>query len=331
MRWLSLFLTALACLAVALVAAWGSLALWFKLPGPEAVRYAIAGAFALLGARALVALCRPAPARWTLTFGAACAALLLWWATLEPPRDGDWAPEVARQVTGQIEGNTLTLSNLRAFEWRSEAEFTEAWVTRSYDLSRIESVDLFMSYWGGPAMAHLMISFGFGDGTYLAWSVEVKRAVGASFSPVADFFKANSLSVVASEERDVVGLRTNVQNADVILYRLRSDPARRRAFLEEYVQIANAVAERPQFFNSLLSNCSKTVINLARAVGAPLPADWRVLVNGYFPEYLYELGAMNADLSFSEIRQQGSITARAQSAGLDAGFSQSIRIGVPAP
>lgn len=329
MRWLYWILLIPVFLVVAYTSVWGTLAIWFKLPGPEQLRIAVAASFALFGLLTLAAFFRPVRWRWLTVFAAIFSILLIWWNTLQPPADGNWSPEVARQVTGTIEGDTLTLQNVRAFEWRSEEDLTANWVTRTYDLTQLETVDLYMSYWGGPAMAHLMLSFGFADGEYLTWSVEVRRSVGERFSPVADFFKANSVSLIASVEEDVVGLRSNIQKAEVFLFRLRSDPARRRKLLEGYVEEANKLSQRPEFFHSVFTNCSKTVIDLARSVGAAIPADWRVIVNGYFPEYLYELGAMTEEVGYDELRALGNISHRARDFGLKDGFAEAVRIGVP--
>lgn len=44
---------------------------------------------------------------------------------------------------------------------RSDTDFTERWTTRTYDLSTLQGVDLFMSCWSGPTIAHVIVSFGF--------------------------------------------------------------------------------------------------------------------------------------------------------------------------
>ena len=318
-------------LVLAYLSAWGSLALWFKAPGPVAVSWALAGAFAALGVGTLVALFTAARLRWLFVFGLCFGVLMIWWTSLTPPRDGNWSPDVAQQTTGTIDGDILTLENVRAFNWRSTDDFDEIWVTRSYDMSQITSVDLFMSYWAGPSMAHLMVSYGFADGTNLAWTVEVRREIGGSFSPVADYFKANTMAVIASEERDVVGLRTNIRKERVQLFRLKGQPEAARNMLTAYVDLANSVAEAPKWFHSVFSNCSLTVVDLARSVGINLPLDYRVIVNGYFPEYLYERGAMSTEHTLEDLYSLGAVSARGQAAGLTDGFSAALREGVPLP
>lgn len=324
---------ALATLAIVIAVAtlWGSLALWFRLPLPEFGRGLSAVSFGLLGAATIIALFWRMRVRALAIYASAFIVLLAWWNTIKPPAQADWAPDVSRQVTGTVDGDLLTLTNVRDFEWRTNTDFTPRWTTRTYDLAKLRTLDLFMSYWAGPEMAHVIMSFGFEGGEYLAWSIEVRRDMGGKFSPVADLFKSNALVIVAADERDVVRVRSNVRGEDVQLYRLRTPPEAARRLLLEYVVDANALSTSPKFYNSITTNCTTTIFKMMRAVGSKTPLDWRLIVNGYLPDYAYQLGALDVRLPLADLRAAAHIDKRAVEAGLSPDFSRLIRVGVPSP
>ncbi len=321
----------LAILVVAPVGLWSAMALWFRLPAPDAVRAIAAGLAALAAIATMVALFTRVRWRALGLFAAAFAGLLVWWSTITPPLGGDWAPDVARQTTGTINGDILTLSDVRDFDWRTDSDFTERWETRSYDLSKLKGLDLILSYWAGPQMAHLIMSFDFGDGQVLAWSLEVRREKDGVYSPVADAFRSHTLVSLATTERDSVRLRSNVRGEDVQLFRLRASPEAIRTLLIGYVDEANALNRQPRWYNSLTTNCTTAVTRLIRSLGGVLPFDWRLIVNGYLPGYLYDNGAVTNAVPLDELIALARIDQRARAADGSPDFSRLIRVGVPAP
>ena len=320
-----------AALIIAPVTAWSALALWFRLPAPEALRVAAAVLFAILGLATIAALFFRQSRIALAVFAAAFGGLLIWWSTIKPPLDGDWAPDVARQTTGTVAGEILTLSDVRDFDWRTDNDFTERWSKRSYDLSKLKTLDLFLAYWAGPEMAHVIMSFGFEDGEHLAWSVEVRRERTSEFSPIADAFKSHTLIYLATTERDSVRLRSNVRGEDVRLYRLKTAPERARALLLEYTSQSAALAEQPKFYNSITANCATVVFKIVRSAGGTFPFDWRLVVNGFLPGYLYDHRVVVTTMPLSELMERARISEKARAADQSPDFSQLIRVGVPSP
>ncbi len=321
----------LAILVIAPLGLWSALALWFRLPAPEAVR-ALAAAIAAAAAIAtMIALFSRFRWRALGGFGLAFAVVGVWWSTIVPPLDGDWAPDVARQTTGAVNGDILTLSDLRDFDWRTDDDFTQRWEARSYDLSKLDSLDLILSYWAGPKIAHLIMSFGFSDGQVLAWSIEVRREKDGVYSPLADAFRSHTLVYLATTERDSVRLRANVRGEDVRLYRLRASPAAIRALLLGYVDEANELKRQPAWYNSITTNCSTAVSRMIRSLGGALPFDWRLIVNGFMPGFLYDHGAVNTSMPLAELMERARIDERARAADQLPDFSRLIRVGVPPP
>lgn len=328
-RLISIVLIFAVALIVAFATAWAALALWYRLPLPELGRAAAAGVFALFGLLTVVSLASRLRIKAILSFAVVFALVLVWWSTIKPEANAAWSADVARQVTGKVDGDTLMLNDVRNFEWRSNTDFTGRWEPRTYDLSKVRTVDLFMSYWAGPKIAHVIFSFGFEGGEQLAWSIEVRHKAGGAFSPLADLFKNDPLVILAADERDVVGVRSNVRGEDVQIYRLKASPEQARALLLEYVAQANALAATPQFYNSITTNCTTTVAKLMRVAGDTVPFDWRLIVNGYLPDYAYDRGAIDTSIPLSQLRAVAKIDERARADGLSPDFSTAIRVGVP--
>lgn len=324
-------LIAIVMIIIGLLSVWGTLALWFRLPGPGWSGALLAAGFALLGAATMLAQLSRARLRFLAVFGLVFVVVSLWWNTLTPPLHADWTPDVAHQVTGTIDGDQLTLTNLRNFKWRTPEEYTPLWETRSYDLNKLQTADLTMSYWSGPGIAHMIVSFGFEDGQYLAWSAEVRREVGNTYSPLNDMFKQHTLVLIAADERDVIGTRTNARGEDVQMYRIDTTPEAARALLTDYVKLSNELAIQPRWYNSITYNCTTVVIAMIRNLFQTVPLDWRIFVNGYLPEYAYDIGALDSRLSFDEVQARAHITEVARRAGITPTFSSDIRANLPDP
>ncbi len=210
----------LATLIVGMAAIWGALALWYQVPGGHALQTLGVTLWALLSSAMLVALWQGRTALGLLGFAAAFTVLLFWWQLLRPSNDHIWAADVAQMMTGTLDGNRVTLHNVRNFDWRSDSDYTQRWETRHFGLDRLNSVDMIMSYWSGPAIAHMLVSFGFDDADYVVFSVEIRPEQGESFSEIGGFFNEFELSIVAADERDVIRVRTNVRGEDDYLYHI---------------------------------------------------------------------------------------------------------------
>ncbi len=320
---------------VVLATAWGALALWFQLPGPGAVRLGTIAGWSLLGLAAAWACVRRPPGRLRLAlpaFGLALVAVLAWWTTLTPSHERAWADDVARLLQAEVDGSRVTLHNVRNFEWRTPEDYTPRWETRTYDLDRLVSADLVMSYWMGPAIAHTLVSFGFDDGQRVVFSLEIRKERHESFSAIGGFFRKFEQVLVAADENDIVRTRSNARGEDVYLYRLDLPPEALRALFAGYLDEAAALHREPAFYNTLTSNCTTIIFELARRITPGIPMDYRLLLSGYFARYVHELGGLTAGHAYEELEQRGYINPRATALPADAGsdaFSRAIRQGVP--
>ncbi len=314
---------------VALALAWCGAALHFTGPRPALLADGLAAVLVLAGLGVLFTV-RP--------FGRTLTALVvlfavwaLWWTSVAPRNDRDWQPDVARTARVDGDGDRLTFHDVRNFDYRSETDYAPRWETRTVDLSRLVGMDLFMSYWGAPGIAHTIMSWEFADGQHLAISIETRKEQGEEYSAVKGFFKQFEIYYVVADERDVIRLRTNHRKEHVHLYQLRTPLSRARKILLDYVDSINALDDHAAWYNAGTANCTTTITRHIRHVGIGFPFDWRVIANGSLDEMLYERGAIDTSRPFPELRQATLVNARAKAADQDPAFSARIRDGLTRP
>jgi len=324
-------LTVLALL-VAAIGVWGALLLEYAGPRSDVLRTALVAGFALAAVATLIALF---VRRWRWpalgVYVVLCAGLAVLWSSLKPTNDRDWQTDLAVLARATIEGDKVTIHNIRNFDYRSETDYTSSYYDKTFDLMELRSLDIVTSYWTGPAIAHVFVSFGFVGDDYLAISIEVRKPKGEGYSTLKGFFRQYELIYIVADERDLIRLRTNYRRdppEHVYLYRTNSSiEAKRRLFLE-YMRMINALETQPEFYNTLTTNCTTSIWTMSHVNPGSVPLNWKILVSGYAPEYLYERGRLETrGLSFPELNELAHVNARAQAADKAADFSRRIRTG----
>jgi hypothetical protein len=200
---------------------------------------------------------------------------------------------------------------------------------RTYDLSRLGTVDLFLVYWGPPLIAHTMLSFGFGEGGYVCISIEIRKEKGETYSALKGLFKQYELTYVVADELDVVRLRTNYRGETVYLYRLKARPELIREVFLDYLARITSLKQEAEWYNALTSNCTTNIRGHMRPYVGDVKWHWRILLNGYIDQLAYDRGALDRNLPFAELKPRSLINARAQAADRAVDFSRCIREGLP--
>jgi hypothetical protein len=324
--WAGLLLLGLILLGLA---GWGVLALLYFDHANPALRSVLA---AVYGVASLIALAGFMMRRWrrraVLAQLALFCVVLFCWSRIQASNDRVWVTESAVLPYATFEGNRVTVHNIRNFDYRSETDFTPAYYDRTFDLQQLNSVDLFAVYWMGPAIAHVFVSFGFADGNHVAISIEARNERGEGYSTIKGFFRQYELYYAVGDERDIVRLRTNYRKdppEEVHLYRLHGSIANGRAFFLDYLREINSLKEHPAFYNTLTTNCTSNVWLHGRVAPGHLPYSWKILLSGYFPEYLYEGNRLDTSIPFDELQKRSIINPLAQAADKDEDFSRRIR------
>lgn len=321
--------TGVILLSLLITILWGVCALYLGDSATGWLQRLLAVLFALLGVAALMSL---AFARWRkygqFIYWSAFGLVLLYWLSIAPSNQRHWQPDAEKLAYATFEGDSVTVHNIRNFDYRSEFDYLPAYYTKTFDLNKLQGVDLFSVYWMGPAIAHTILSFDFGGNDHLAVSIEARKEQGEGYSTIKGFFRQYELIYFVADERDVIRLRTNYRKdppEQVYLYSLHGPIENAKRLFLEYTRKINELNERPVFYNTLLDNCTTAIWLRTLANWDHVPFSWKILLSGYVPEYLYENHKLDTGLSFAELQRQALINPLAQAADQADDFSIRIR------
>ncbi|MCK9604984.1 MAG: DUF4105 domain-containing protein [Methylomonas sp.] len=316
--------------ALLLTSLWGVCVLYFGDSASGWTQRLSAVLFGLLGLSALIGNWFP---RWRrqllIVYWLVFVSVLIYWLNISPSNQRQWQADAAKVAYATFAGDRVTVHNIRNFDYRSEFDYQSAYYTKTFDLNKLQGIDLFSVYWMGPAIAHIILSFDFGANDHLAVSIEARKEQGEGYSTIKGFFRQYEQIYFVADERDVIRLRTNYRHdppEQVYLYRLQGSIENGKRLFLEYMHKINALHQNPAFYNTLFDNCSTAIWLLAQVNEEHPPFSWKILLSGYLPEYLYESQWLDTRVPFIQLQQQAHINSLGQAADQAADFSARIRL-----
>ena len=228
-----------------------------------------------------------------------------------------------------VDGDRITITNYGDLKLENDEKATFDYVERTFDLSKLESVWFGVQpFKGVNILGHTYAAFDFGDGGVLGVSVQSHRPDGTPFSPLQGMFKTYGLIYFLCDERHAVGYESLCGGSRLYLYRMRTDRDAARRLLLGVFERANRLAEHPEFYHSLVNNCTSNLVCeanriLDRKLSIYSP---RILLTGLSDRVAYDHGLIDCGkLSFGEIRKRADVTEVACPSRPHPDFSRRIR------
>jgi len=271
---------------------------------------------------------RPTFKHVTAIVGALIVVAAIALVIVQPRTDRRWVPQHAVMAHAEVRGNAAHLHRLRNFSYTAEESFTPAYMDRTYDLDKLETVWFivtpFSRNWRGPA--HTFVSFGFADSQYVAISVEARREPGETYGPLSGLFKQFELIYVIGDERDLIGSRAAFGDYDVYVYPIKASRERIRALFVEMLNRSNGLATKPEFYNTLTNNCTSNVVDHVNSiVPHAVPYGIKTILPGYADDVAYSLGLIDNAMTLDESRRRYQVNTQAKRFAHDPAFSLRIR------
>lgn len=258
----------------------------------------------------------------------AIVALLTTHFSIRPSNDRDW--NLDQQVLPEISisGDEVSIKNIRNFTYRSPSDYTPGYYDKTFNISKLKNVYYMVEPFSGhgAGAAHTLVSFEFEGDNFVAISVEIRKEIGESFSPIKGLLRQYELMYVIGDERDLIKLRSNYRKDKVYLYPMAGSIEKKQALFLDMVTRAKELQQNPEFYNTLFSTCTTNLVaHLNKISPNRVPFSYKVLMPAYSDELAYDLGLIDTDLSFEETRQKYLINDRAEKYANDPNWSIKIR------
>jgi hypothetical protein len=313
-------ITVAALLACASVAVWMVGAIYYDACGGDRWGRWVALAW-VVGVIAMFLVWRPLWQPIVAVLGAE-SLFLVWWFRQKPSNDRDWDPSAAFLPRALIDGDSVTIENVRNLEYRSIDDFTPNWEIRTYHLSNIKGVDVIFFDWGDGLRGHPALVFDFGPDGRICMSIEARITRGQDYSVFRSLYRQQELIFVAADERDVILRRTKFSERQWgYFYHLNSNFDELKRVFMDYVDTINQLYESPRWYHVLFDNCTTSFYKLP---STRFRWDWRIIANARLDRVLYRDGRLDRTLPFKELRRLAYINDIANTAPA-AGFGDHIR------
>ena len=246
-----------------------------------------------------------------------------------PRLDRDWEEDQKVPAVATIDGDLVTISNVRNYEYRSETEYSPRYYQTTVKLSELEGVDFIVEHFGeiDIGAAHTFLSFGFADGQHIAISVEIRKEKGEIFSPVKGILNQYELMYVIADERDVIDLRVNHRLDDVYLYPTTASKEAAQELFLSMLNRAEKLMNEPEFYNTLTNNCTTNIVRHINEITGQktIPFDYRQILPAGSDELAQSLGFIAPGISIDEAREKYQVNAKAAEHAGSPEFSRLIR------
>ena len=268
-------------------------------------------------------------ARWVLATTVSLAVVGVWYLLQAPSNERVWNPDQAVLPHADIEGDLITIHNIRNFEYRTPDDYTPAYYDRTYDLRKLKRVYFIVEPFSGEKVgAHTMLSFEFEGDQFLAVSVEARREEGVAYSALKGAFRHYEIMYVLADERDIIRLRANQRGNNVYLYPAKAEPEQVKSMFTSVIDEVNRLQDQPAFYNTFVNNCTTSLVKHVNKI-AENPIRWNLalLLTEKSDALAYRLGLLDVepDDDFEAIRARHHINEWALLHDADPAFSRKIR------
>lgn len=260
-------------------------------------------------------------------------SLILITVLRKPSLNKNWSTDMRILATAKFDKNFILLSNIRDAKYRSIHDYDVNYSSKIVNLNEVEELWFSITHFG-PTLgklgaAHVFLSFGLKDGSYISISAEARRLQGELFSwknIIGGLLHKNEIVYIVANERDLISIRTTYWNNDMFLYKLNVSKKDTQTILVDVLKRTNKLNEAPEFFHTITNNCTTNIMKHLYNAGLKVPKySLHYVIQAQIDSMLYNNNLINNTPPLKETRKRNYVTQRAKKYKQHKEFSKKIR------
>lgn len=246
-----------------------------------------------------------------------------------PSNDRNWNDDQKVLPYAEINNDLISIHNIRNFSYTSTTDYTPSYYDKTFDLSKLKKVWYIVEPFSGiPGSAHTFLSFEFENDQFVSISIEIRKEKGETYNPIKGLFNKYEIMYVIADERDVIKLRSNYRKDLVYVYPVKTTEEKAQALFLDMISRTNNLKDHPEFYNTVTDNCTTNIVkHVDKITPDRVPLfNLRILLPANSDKLAYDLGLIDTDLTFEQVRVRYFINDQAMKYADDPNFSVKIRL-----
>lgn len=223
-------------------------------------------------------------------------------ALRRPSHERSWAEDlrVLSGIEPHDDGSVL-LTHVRDWRYARGSVVSKNYFAWRYEPDDLQRIWLYEQKLGlGGAIAHTFVVLEFpatyGSARWLGLSVEARREVGETYSPLAGMLRTFEVTHVWATEEDLVTRRVALFDYPLARYEVKVPEEHLAPIFMGFVEETAALAEAPQWYNTFTTNCTSALVRYVNRVqpGA-IPWHYSFVLTGWVDDHLARLGYLSKE------------------------------------
>lgn len=223
-----------------------------------------------------------------------------------------------RLARATVDGDTVTIHNLRDFRYVSKSEVQSRWIDDTFDLRELTNLWVyFVQFSKIRAIAHTEVAFEFADGRVVVASFEIRALKGQRYSPIAGMGKNFEMSLRWMTERDPLTRRIAHEGKSRTFMFLADITQKRIVELfHAFAARTNELHDEPEWYHSVNNACTTSIMDVVhQALPGQVARSGRAVLPGTLPKYWARHGILKFEGDFDDAWVAAEVTERIREIG----------------